>query len=320
LIVSVCLVTWNCAKYLPTCLAALKRQDYPNLEIVIVDNGSQDESLRIAREKIPNAVFICNSGNLGFCGGHNQGIRVSNGEYYLSLNPDITMNPGYIANLVETLDQSPEYGMAGGKLFLNEETQGKNIIDSSGLFINRKRQQYLRGFGQEDHGQFDNIQEVFGIDGAAPLYRRKMLDNACINGEYFDEAFFAHKEDVDLAWRSRLLGWKAVYNPKAVAYHVRSFRPGTRDRVNSTTRTDAVKNRYYLLLKNESKVTFRRDWAQILWYDLQIWIYILLKERSSLKAISLIKKDWPRLLSWRKEIWSHVKVHDEDIQSWFVND
>ncbi len=318
-LVSIGIVTWNSASTLNICLDSLSFQESVDFDLVIIDNASKDESLNIAKNHFPNAKFVKNKFNTGFCHAHNQGIRLSQGEFYLPLNPDITLMPGYIAYLVELLRKSPEYGMAGGKLLLKDDIQKKALIDSCGLFIDRKRRQYLRGYGQEDRGQFDQPQEVFGIDGAAPLYRRQMLEDVCIDGQYFDEAFFAHKEDVDLAWRSRLLGWKAAYNPKAVAYHVRSFRPGTRDRVKSDTRLHAVKNRYYLLLKNEAKGTWKRDWAHILLYDLMIWGYILLKERSSFKAISYLKKDWPHLKEWRNEIWKRVKVQDSEIQGWFID-
>jgi GT2 family glycosyltransferase len=175
----------------------------------------------------------------------------------------------------------------------------------------------LRGHGEFDQGQYDNPGEVFGVDGAAPLYRRVMLEDIKMDGQYFDESFFAHKEDVDLAWRARLFGWGCWYQPQAVAYHQRSFRPGKREKVAPGTRVDAVKNRYLLLIKNETAAGWQRDWLHILWYDLKILGYICLFERSSLKAFSLLRRDWPRARAARREITRRIRVQSADILAWF---
>jgi GT2 family glycosyltransferase len=168
-----------------------------------------------------------------------------------------------------------------------------------------------------DDGRFGVADEVFGIDGAAPLFRRAMLDDICFEGEYFDESFFAHKEDVDLCWRARWRGWKALYVPRATAIHERSFRPGTRHRVSAETRIHAVKNRYLLLIKNESSVGWRRDGLRILSYDLAILVYMVLLEPRSLLA-------WPRLMNclgraraWRARIQRTRSVDPRSLLVWF---
>jgi hypothetical protein len=175
-----------------------------------------------------------------------------------------------------------------------------------------------RRFGEVDHGQFDQPDEVFGVDGAAPLYRRKMLEDIQIKGQYFDESFFIHKEDVDLAWRARLLGWRCWYTPEAVAVHPRSFRPGQkRDAISPEVRIHSVKNRYLLLKKNESPQGWRRDGLPILWYDLKILFYICFFERSSLRAFGLLRQFWPQASEWRREIWKRVRVDSNEMLRWF---
>jgi len=310
--VSIGLVTWNSAPKLPTTLEALAQQRYPQLEIVIVDNASQDDSVTQAQARFPQARFILNQDNRGFCGGHNQAIRVARGAYYLPLNPDVTMQPDYVSALVEALEQHPACGLAAGKLL-----QAPEVIDTTGLFINRRRQQYLRGHGESDQGQYDAPGEVFGVDGAAPLYRRAMLEAIQFEGEYFDETFFAHKEDVDLAWRARLLGWGCWYTPEAVAFHPRSFRPGQRGHIAPAVRVHAVKNRYLLLAKNESRAGWQRDGAHILFYDLQILIYLMLFERSSLQAWPLLRAVWARAQRWRQMIWAQARISPNEFLTWF---
>jgi len=316
-LVSIGLVTWNSAVHLPSCLGALARQEYNNFELIIVDNASTDNSLELAAQYHPNAQVIRNAANTGFCHAHNQAIQASKGAYYLPLNPDVEMDAGFISNLVKALENLQGYGSAAAKLLLKSREENLYRFDSTGLFLDRRRRQYLRGHGEFDQGQYDNPGEVFGVDGAAPLYRREMLEDIKIDGQYFDESFFAHKEDVDLAWRARLLGWRCWYQPLAVAYHQRSFRPGKREKVAASTRADAVKNRYLLLIKNETAAGWRRDWLQILWYDLKILGYICLFEQSSLKAFYLLWHDWSRARAAHHEITRRTRVQPADILAWF---
>jgi GT2 family glycosyltransferase len=317
-IITVCLVTWNSSRYLPTCLESLTCQKDVAFELIVVDNASTDSSLEIVANQFPQAKIIRNQTNRGFCGPHNQAIRMSTTAYYMPLNPDIQMQPGFMAAMLAGVQAHPRNGMAAAKLLLGTPSDPPHRLDSTGLFIDRKRRQFLRGHGEIDQGQYDTLGEVFGVDGSVPLYRREMLEDIKINDEYFDEAFFAHKEDVDLAWRARLLGWKCIYAPQAVAFHDRQFRPGKRQGRSAEIRMDAVKNRYFLLLKNELKESWRRDCAQISWYDLKILIYLLILEWSSLKAFGLVRKDWPRLKEWRREIMGRRRVSTQEILTWFI--
>jgi GT2 family glycosyltransferase len=313
--VSVGLVTWNSAAHLPACLSALAGQTYPSLELIAVDNASTDDSAAQVAARCPAARVVRSPVNTGYCGGHNQAIRAARGGYYLPLNPDVVMTPTYVAALVDALEARPRHGSVAGKLL--QADGPRPTIDSTGLFIDRKRRQYLRGHGELDTGRYAQATEVFGVDGAAPLYRRAMLDDIQIDGEYFDESFFAHKEDVDLAWRAQLLGWSCWYTPEAVAVHPRNFRPGRRTPMAPAIRVHAVKNRYLLLLKNESRAGWRRDGARILAYDLQILAYLLLFERASLGAIPLLRRAWPRARRWRSEIWRRARTQPEAALEWF---
>lgn len=316
-LVSVCIVTWNSAADLPACLESLSRQDYPNLEVIVVDNASRDDSAQLAARLCPQAHILTHPSNQGFCGGHNAGIAAAQGDFYLPLNPDVILEPSYISATVEALAANPQAGMAATRLYLGAPGEQQPRFDSTGLFIDRKRRQFLRGFNQPDDGRFRAPEAVFGVDGAAPLYRRAMLEDIKIEGEVFDEAFFAHKEDVDLCWRARIFGWTCVYAPQAVAHHRRNFKPGKRAHIAGEVKLHAVKNRYLLLIKNESSAGWRRDGLRILFYDLKILAYLLLFERSSLKALALVRQHWARALRWRAEIRRRARVSPREQAGWF---
>ena len=152
-LVSVGLVTWDSAAYLEACLAALAQQDHPRIELLVVDNGSRDDSLQLVAQVCPTATIIRNAENTGFCHAHNQGIEASAGDYYLALNPDIEMRPGYLSALVHALEADRTYGTAVGKLLLLPGEASGYRFDSAGLFLDRRRRQFLRGLGEMDHGQ-----------------------------------------------------------------------------------------------------------------------------------------------------------------------
>ena len=314
--VTVSLVTWNSAGYLPSCLAGLAGQTYDNVDLVVVDNASQDDSLALVRRLSPRARVIENRHNEGHCRGQNQAIDTSHGQYFLPLNPDVTLDPEYIAALVASLETRPEYGSAIGKMWLLDGASDR-VLDGTGLFVDRRRHQYLRGHGQVDRGQYDEPGEVFGADGAAPLLRRTMLEDCRLFDQVFDEAFFAYMEDVDLAWRARLFGWKAWYEPAAMAVHDRSFRPGMRQKMPANLRRMAVKNRYLTLLKNEGGAAWRRDWWRILSYDLRILGYLLLFELSSLGSIADLRRQSRQAIRWREKIRPRIRVSREDCLAWF---
>jgi GT2 family glycosyltransferase len=314
--VSIGIVTWNSEPYLPACLEGLAMQAYSPLELIVVDNGSTDGSVDLVRGRYPEAVVLRNPDNQGYCQAQNRAIAQAKGEFFLALNPDVRLLPGYVERMVDTLQRRPEYGSAVGKLWQTID-QAPRLLDSTGLFLDRRRHQYLRGHGRPDLGQYDQAGEIFGVDGAAAFHRRTMLEDVAFEGEYFDEQFFTYMEDVDLAWRARLLGWKAWYEPGVQAFHTRRFRPGGRGRMEKEIRRIAVKNRYLLLLKNEGSEEWRRDWWRVRLYDLQIFGYILLLEQSSVGAWSLYRGQRERDLAWRGAIWRKARALPEERLAWF---
>ena len=315
-VVSIGVVTWNSEQDLAACLQGVAAQETPALELIVVDNGSTDGSVDLMRKRYPAAVLVSNPENMGYCRAHNQAIALARGEFYLGLNPDVRLLPGYIERMVRALRSRPEYGSAVGKLWQTADHDPR-LLDSTGLFLDRRRHQYLRGHGRPDLGQYDQAGEIFGVDGAVAFHRRRMLEAVAFEGQYFDEQFFSYMEDVDLAWRARLLGWKSWYEPGAQAFHRRRFKPGGRGRMEREIRRVAVKNRYLMIAKNEGAEEWRRDWWRVRLYDLEIWAYILLLEQSSLGAYTLFREQKDRALAWRREIWRKARARAEERQGWF---
>ena len=215
--VAVVIVSWNSAAYLPDCLGSLARLVRPAAEVVVVDAGSSDGSAELVRSRHPGVRLIARPENVGFCKGNNLGIRETVSPYVLALNPDTRLEPDFLARMLPAFED-PRVGLVAGKLL---RFDGRTI-DAAGQLLARSRQPLDRGYGRPDRGQFDRDEEVFGVCGAAALYRRTMLESIADPGDaYFDETFFAFGEDLDLAWRARRLGWKARFCHRAVGYHAR---------------------------------------------------------------------------------------------------
>jgi GT2 family glycosyltransferase len=273
--VSVVIVTWNSAAWVAPCLASLRAMKRIPAEIIVVDNASADGTAEIVSRGFPEAGIVVLPGNVGYCRANNLGFARTTSPFVLALNPDARLEPGYLETLLPVFDD-PLVGIATGKLLrVDGET-----IDSAGQLLGRSRRPIDRGYGRRDAGQFDEDIDVFGACGAAALYRRAMLEHvADPGGEVFDERFFAFYEDLDLAWRARKLGWKAVYRHRALGFHARGASAaggsGPRRGFAMLSRSPEIrfhiaKNRYLTILRNDSLAAYLRDLPFILARDLAI--------------------------------------------------
>jgi len=305
--VSVVLVTWNSAQHLPRCLAAIANQSWPDVELIVVDNGSTDGSAERAT--------IRNDTNRGFAAAVNQGIAAAHGELVLLCNPDAFLEPDYLSRIIEALDQAGEsFGMATGKLLSAIDA---NVIDSKGIRMTRTGRHFDIEQGKPNNPTTQQPTEVFGVSGAAAIYRMSFLRDVAIDGEAFDEDFFTYREDADIAWRGRLFGWRALYVPTAVAHHVRTVTPEKRRQLSPVVNMHGVKNRFLLRMKNEGLYLALRNAPFELTRDLIAIAATLTIERTSLPAFSWIWRNRKRVLAKRRTIQSRRRVSDRELARWF---
>ncbi len=218
-LISVVILNWNGKEDLDPCIQSVKRQTYPNIEILLVDNHSSDGSAQYIRSAFPDLRLIVNAENLGYGGGNNRGIREARGEYILVLNNDTEMERECVEQLWKSMENDRETGITTPKILLFNRT---DTVDAAGLTVYPDGLSIGRGH-LEPQADYNRREEVFSGSGCASLFRREMLDEIGL----FDEDFFAYAEDTDLGWRARLAGWKACYVPEAVVYHHHSRKFGT---------------------------------------------------------------------------------------------
>ena len=327
-LVSINILTYNGEKLIGPCLKSVLKQTYANLEILIIDNGSKDGTIKKVKSQKSKAKIIENEQNLGFSAGHNIGIRKSMGEYILCLNQDVVLDKDFVKYAVEAMEKNNRIAAVQGKLYKikSQKLKVKSIIDTTGLVIFKNRRVVNRGQGTEDKGQYNKTEEIFGVDGAAPLYCRKALEDVKIDNEYFDEDFFCYKEDVDLAWRMRLYGWKAIYEPKAIAYHLRGAGEKAvknyvsviqqRKNLSKFAKFYSFKNDRLMRIKNELPSLFFRDIFSILIKELGAWAYVLIFEHYTWKAIKELFRQMPNAWRKRKIIMENKKNNSKDIKKW----
>lgn len=302
--VSIHIVTFNSETDILDCLEAVHAQTYAVNGIVVVDNSSSDETVSRIMSKYKNSVtLICNPLNTGFAPAHNQAIAASDADYMLVLNPDVVLAPDYVARLVERMEADPRIGSATGKLLFKGDP---TIVDSTGLRMNRIRRAFDRGMG-EPAENWKKSGEVFGVSGAAAMYSRRMIEDISVDGEFFDGSFFAYKEDVDVAWRAQLLGWKAWYDAEAIGYHERGWKTSGRGSKPLFIRRKSYLNRYKMLVKNEPARTLLKTLIFALPYEIAVHGYMLLKEPGVLRAWGSWGAEWKTLKRKRKAIQEMIR-------------
>jgi GT2 family glycosyltransferase len=318
--VSVTIVTYNSGRFIKRCLDTVLSCTYGKKEVIVIDNDSTDGTKDILEQFTDRCRVVFNDENIGFAAAQNQAIRMARGEFVLALNPDVLLMPGFIMNLVEAARKDPDAGTICGKLLAinaHFEIPEENSIDSTGIFFTPTLRHLDRGSQEPDNGDFDEMEYVFGATAAAALYRRTMIDNISMDGEFFDEDFFVYREDADVAWRAQLLGWKCIYTPDAVGYHVRTVTPGNRRALPAVINMHSVKNRFLMRIKNMTPGLYRKNLLSVTGRDLVVVFACLLHEHSSLKAFWFLLANFGRFMEKRKEIMRRKTVSDDYMARWF---
>ncbi len=209
---SIIIPAWNGKEYIDDCLNSLLAQDYPDFEVIVVDNGSSDATPDLVAEHFPTVTVIRNERNLGFAGGVNVGLRAARGEVFVLFNQDAVAEPGWLAALVSGLLAAPDIGIAGSKIL---DIDGKTIQHAGGYLTMPQALPSHFGIGQAETGQYDQSKDVDFVTGAAFAVRREVLQSI----GFLDESFYFYFEDVDYCYRARAAGFRIVYLPDAVLRH-----------------------------------------------------------------------------------------------------
>jgi GT2 family glycosyltransferase len=294
-LISVIIPNWNGGKFLPTCLDSLAQQTYPAVEIIVADNASEDGSQELIRSQYPDVKLVELPENRGFTGACNAGIEASSGAIIALLNNDTEVDSRWAENIVAAFERHPEAGIVASKMLLFDQ---RDHIHTAGDFFTLDGRAGNRGVWQPDNGQFDREEYVFSACGGSSAYRKTMLQEIGI----LDDDFFFSLEDIDLAWRAQLTGWRCLYTPQAIVYHHLSATGG-----GVTASYYDGRNLIFTLVKNYPIELWRkygglvlRAQIQLAWEALKSWRGAAARAR--LRGMLAAVWDLPRLLRKRRAI------------------
>lgn len=307
-LVSVVIPHWNAKNLLETCLNALRAQTYDPIEVIIADNASEDGSRAYIREHFPEVHLIELPENRGFTGACNAGMQAANGEIIALLNNDTEVDAGWAAAIVDAFARHPQVGVVASKMLLFDQ---RDTFHTAGDGFTTDGRPFNRGVWQKDIGQYDREEFVFSACGGSSAYRKALLDEIGL----LDDDFFFLMEDVDLAWRAQLAGWRVLYVPQAVVYHMLSATGG-----GVTASYYDGRNSIYLLLKDIPGWFWRAHWRSILARQVRLATDAVRHwrgeaARARLRGMLAGVVAIPRLLRKRKTIQEHKRANQEQIES-----
>ena len=341
---SVHLVTWNGAKYIPLLFQSLRAQTYRDWKLYIWDNASADSTVRAIEAELPGFPapyeLRAHGTNLGFAGGHNAVYAATREEYFLLLNQDMFLAPECLGRMAAFLDAHPEAAAVTPRLMKWDFAGGHftDRIDSLGLKVFRNRRVVEWLAGEEWRGDnirvknlfTENSRPVFGVSGALPMYRRAAVEKVAFAAEEFlDAGYHSYKEDVDLAFRLRAAGFSAFVLLNTPAYHDRSA-AGAREYTDRAAaqnkgaqspwvRHHSYKNHLMTLYKNEYWQNLGLDFPWILWYELKKFAWFLLFDRPVLSGLREIWRGRKKLAVRRKFIRDRRVCSWKELRIWWTN-
>lgn len=245
--VAVVILNWNGRKYLEKFLPVLMLHSKGDVEIIVADNASTDDSVAFLAERYSLVTIIRNNENRGFAGGYNEALLHVKAEYYILLNSDIEVTENWIEPVIEMMDGDPTIGACQPKIRSYHEPKKFEYAGAAGGFIDKYGYPFCRGriflTIEEDHGQYDDYTEIFWATGACLFVRAELYHR--FGG--FDEDFFAHMEEIDFCWRLKNNGYRIMYCPASTVFHIGG---GTLPKASWRKTYLNFRNNFILLYKN----------------------------------------------------------------------
>ena len=264
-LVSIIVLNYNAGELLLNCINSLKKSTYTNLEILVVDNISSDDSQKKCKEKFPDIKLIQNDKNLGYCGGNNIGIKQAKGKFIVILNPDTIVEPNCINELILAYNKFGEGLYPPKILSLNEE----NIIQSTGNMLHVFGFGFARDKGNKVEEKIEEIEEIGYASGTCLFTSREVIDKVGL----LDEFLFLYHDDLDLGWRAAQIGINSYYVPKSKIFHVESYSL----KWSSKKFYWLERNRKYCILTHYSKKTYDKMRFSLILVDLFVWAFYFSK-------------------------------------------
>mgnify|MGYP006117564497 CR=1 FL=1 len=309
-LISIIILNYNAGNLLLECVESISNSNYKNLEIIVVDNISKDNSHKICKKKFPDIILIENKKNLGYCGGNNIGIEQANGEFLVILNPDVIVEPNWLNELLIAFRKHGK-GLYQPKILA---TTDNSTLISAGNMIQLFGFGFSRGKGEKDRGQYEKDEEV-GYASGTCLFSSSNIFSEIGN---FDTYLFAYHDDLDLCWKARLKGIKSFYIHKSIIYHPLE---GYSFKWNSFKFFLMERNRLYCLKKNFSKKTIFKLLPSLILVDIAVTLFYLKKGFISekIKANLDILKNYNQISRNHNLIQKNRIIDDREIIKKFTN-
>ncbi len=244
---AIVILNWNGKHLLSRFLPQILRYTPSDVEIIVADNASEDDSLAFLASRYPNVRVITLDRNYGYAGGYNRALKQVDADYYMLLNSDMAVSEAWLEPCVRLLDERPEVAACQPKIRSLHDSRYFEYAGAAGGFVDHFGYPFCRGrifhHLEEDQGQYDTLREVFWATGAAMFVRAGAFHKA--GG--FDEQFFAHMEEVDLCWRLQNKGFRIFCCPDSVVYHLGG---GSLPRNNPRKTFYNFRNSLWMLAKN----------------------------------------------------------------------
>lgn len=303
-VVSVVIPNWNGKHLLEICLPSLKKQSFKDFEVIIVDNGSKDDSISFIESNFPNYKVISLPKNIGFAGAVNAGIKASKGKYVVLLNNDTEVDKNCLKFLVQAALKHPEAGMVAAKIL---NFYQRDLIDNTGDSVDSIGHSFTRGTGEKDGPKFNKAGYIFLVTGGGGLFKKELFNKVGL----LDDSYFLYMEDVDLGFRAQLAGFKGWFEPRAKIYHVRM---ASSSKNMSLTECFCFRNMTMNIIKDYPRALILNNfnWLKIILVNINTFYYLTKRGYlwGALNAQWYVITHLGELLNKRKQIQQSKVVSD----------